>query len=144
MWIGFDNIVLNFFATFNSASGLQITVLKSLIQWSFSNPLWLYIVEPCLSPAKQICSFMYHLIKFGEMVWLSLIQSLFFTHLCYSFFVHTVILTPSGVFKGRRARHLPRSPLFGGPLRCYARKFSLFLVKNLLSTHIMYYKADHK
>jgi len=39
MWIGFDNIVLNFFATFNSASGLQITVLKSLIQWSFSNPL---------------------------------------------------------------------------------------------------------
>ena len=27
---------------------------------------------------------------------------------------------------------------------CYARKFSLFLVKNLLSTHIIYYKADHK
>jgi len=22
----------------------------------------------------------------------------------------------SGVFKGRRARHLPRAPLFGGPL----------------------------
>ena len=53
--------------------------------------------------------------------------------------------TGNGVFKGRRARHLPRAPLFGGPpLRCYARKFSLVLVKNLLFTHIMYYKADHK
>ena len=36
-------------------------------------------------------------------------------------------------------------PLFGGPpLRCYACKFSLLLMKNLLFTHIMYYKADHK
>ena len=30
-------------------------------------------------------------------------------------------------------------PLFGGPpLRCYACKFSLVLMKNLLFTHIMY------
>ena len=51
----------------------------------------------------------------------------------------------SGVFKGRQARHLPRAPLFGAPpLRCNACKFSLYLVKNLYSTHIMYYKADHK
>ena len=51
----------------------------------------------------------------------------------------------SGVFKGRRARHLPRAPPFWGPpLRCYARKFSLFLMKILVFTHIMYYKADHK
>jgi len=51
----------------------------------------------------------------------------------------------SGVFKGRRARHLPRDPLFGGPpLRCHARKFSLVLMKNVLFTHIMCYKADHK
>ena len=35
-------------------------------------------------------------------------------------------------------------PLFGAPLRCYAGKFSLVLMKNLLFTHIMYYKADHK
>jgi len=51
----------------------------------------------------------------------------------------------SGVFKGRRARHFPRAPPFWGPpLRCYVRKFSLVLMKNLLFTHIMYYKADHK
>jgi len=30
------------------------------------------------------------------------------------------------------------------PLRCYAHKFSLFLVKTLLSTHTMCYEADHK
>jgi len=36
-------------------------------------------------------------------------------------------------------------PLFGGPpLRYYAHKFSLFLVKNVLFTHIICYKADHK
>jgi len=48
----------------------------------------------------------------------------------------------SGVFKERRASHLPRaSP---APLSCYAGKFSLFLMKNVLFTHIMYYKTDHK
>ena len=57
----------------------------------------------------------------------------------------TTIEISSGVFKGRRARHLPWAPLFGGPpLRCYACKYSLFLMKNLLFTHMMYYKADHK
>jgi len=35
-------------------------------------------------------------------------------------------------------------PFLGAPLRCYAHKFSLFLVKNVLFTHIMCYKADHK
>ena len=35
MWIGFDNIVLNFFATFDSVLGLQITVLNSLVKRSF-------------------------------------------------------------------------------------------------------------
>jgi len=44
IWIGFENIVLNFFATFGSVLGLQITVLKSLVQWSFSNPSRLHIV----------------------------------------------------------------------------------------------------
>jgi len=39
IWIGFDNIVFNFFATFCSVLGLQITALKSLIQWTFSNRL---------------------------------------------------------------------------------------------------------
>jgi len=35
--------------------------------------------------------------------------------------------------------------LASGPsLRCYAHTFSLFLVKNLLSIHMMYYKADRK
>jgi len=51
---------------------------------------------------------------------------------------------PSGLFKGRRARHLRRPPFLGAPLKCYTNKFSLFLVKNLLSTHIMCYKADRK
>ena len=54
-----------------------------------------------------------------------------------SFYVKKLVA--SGMFKGRRARHLPRPPL-----KCYARTFSLFLVKNLLSTHVIYYKADHK
>jgi len=53
-------------------------------------------------------------------------------------FNHTVM--SSGVFKGRRGRHLSLGP----PVRCYALKFSLSLMKNLLFTHIMYYKADHK
>jgi len=36
-------------------------------------------------------------------------------------------------------------PHFGGPpLRYYAHKFSLFLVKDVLLTHIMCYKANHK
>jgi len=35
--IGFDNIVLIFFATFDSVLVLLITVLKSTVQWSFSN-----------------------------------------------------------------------------------------------------------
>jgi len=35
----------------------------------------------------------------------------------------------SGVFKGRRARHLSRAPLLG-PQRCYVRTFALFLVKS--------------
>ena len=50
----------------------------------------------------------------------------------------------SGVFKGRRERHLPRAPFFAPPFRCYADKFSLFLMRNLLFTHIMCYKADHE
>ena len=36
-------------------------------------------------------------------------------------------------------------PLFGGhPLRYHAHKFSLFLVKDVLFTHVMCYKANHK
>ena len=36
-------------------------------------------------------------------------------------------------------------PLFGGPpLRYYAHKLSLFLVKDVLFTHVMCYKANHK
>jgi len=44
MWIGFDKIVLNFFATFSSVLGLQVTLLNSLGQWSFSNSSQLHIV----------------------------------------------------------------------------------------------------
>ena len=35
-------------------------------------------------------------------------------------------------------------PFWGPPLRCYVPKFSLFLMKNFLFTHTMYYKADYK
>ena len=63
---------------------------------------------------------------------------------CHPVFCHSSVVT-SGVFKGRRARHLSRAPLFGGsPLRYYAHKFSLFLVKDVLFTHVMCYKANHK
>jgi len=44
IWIGFDSIVFNFFATFGSILGPQITVLKSLFQWSFSKPSRLFFV----------------------------------------------------------------------------------------------------
>ena len=38
-----------------------------------------------------------------------------------------------------------RPPLFGGlPLKYYAHKFSLFLLKDVLFTHVMCYKANHK
>jgi len=50
-------------------------------------------------------------------------------------------MIPSGVFKGRRAWHLPPPTPFP-PLRCSERRFSLFLVKKF--THIMCHKADHK
>ena len=64
---------------------------------------------------------------------------------CISRAIKQIEFVTSGVFKGRRARHLPRVPSFWGPpLTCYAHKFSLILVKNLLSTHIMCCKADHK
>jgi len=53
--------------------------------------------------------------------------------------------TGSGVFKGRRARNLPRaSPFWRLPLRYYAHKFSLFMVKDVLFTHVMFYKANYK
>jgi len=42
--IGFDNILLIFFATFGSVTGLKDTLLNSLVQWCFSNPLGLCIV----------------------------------------------------------------------------------------------------
>jgi len=35
-------------------------------------------------------------------------------------------------------------PFLGSPLRYYAHKFSLFLVKDVLFTHAMCYKANHK
>jgi len=55
------------------------------------------------------------------------------------------VLMSSGVFKRRRARHLPRAPPFWGPpLRYYVHKFSLFLVKDVLFTHVIFYKANHK
>jgi len=58
---------------------------------------------------------------------------------------HLKWVASSGVFKGRQARHLPRAPFFGAPpLRYYAHKFSLFLVKDILFTHVMCYKANHK
>ena len=59
----------------------------------------------------------------------------------------TTKLTPtlSGVFKGRQVRHLPQAPPFWGPSsRYYAHKFSLFLVKDVLLTHVMCYKANDK
>jgi len=52
----------------------------------------------------------------------------------------------SGVFKGRRTRHLPRPPFVGAPQWGVAHvKYTYFwLKKNLLFTHIMYYKEGHK
>jgi len=54
-------------------------------------------------------------------------------------------MPPVGCLRGGERGTCLGPPLFGGPpLRCYACKFSLYLVKKLLSTQIMYYKADHK
>ena len=50
-------------------------------------------------------------------------------------------VSSSGVFNGRRARHLPRAPPFRS--RCFARTFSSCLMKNVLSTQITYSEAGH-
>jgi len=60
-----------------------------LLYKNFSNPLRLFIVfvlnvEPCLWPAKQVCSIVWHVIKSAELVGRSLIQSHFLTHHCYT------------------------------------------------------------
>jgi len=40
---------------------------------------------------------------------------------------HGKVIVYSGLFKGRRGRHLPRAPLlWDHPLRCYVYKFSFF------------------
>jgi len=50
----------------------------------------------------------------------------------------------SGVFKGRRPRHLHRLPFLGPPRSVSRVNFLYFLVKNLLYTHIIYSQPDHK
>jgi len=55
----------------------------------------------------------------------------------------TVVHIHSGEFKEKRARHLPAVPLFRVLSRCFAYKCSSVLVKNVLSTHIIYTEADH-
>jgi len=42
-------------------------------------------VEPRLRPAKEVCCFMHHVIKFRELFWLSLTQSLFLNHHCFTY-----------------------------------------------------------
>ena len=45
-------------------------------------------------------------------------------------------VTDSGVFKGRRARHLPGAPFFGDPpLRCHTHKFSLLYEKHHIHSY---------
>ena len=63
----------------------------------------------------------------------------FYPH--FSFNLEVAMFLAVVCFKGSRAKHLPRPP-FLGPTRCYAHKFSWFMVKNVLSTHIMCDKAD--
>ena len=65
----------------------------------------------------------------------------FYPH--FSFNLEVAMFLAVVCFKGSRAKHLPRPP-FLGPTRCYAHKFSLFLMKNVSSTHIMCDKADQK
>jgi len=57
----------------------------------------------------------------------------------------TVRVIYSGVFKGRQEGHLPRPPPFfkKPPSRYIARKNSSFLVKKLLSAHIIFSKPHH-
>jgi len=59
-------------------------------------------------------------------------------------FIKILAILCSGVFKERRARYLLQDPLFRAPSRCFVHKFSSFLVKSVLSTHIIYSEADHK
>jgi len=94
MWIrfGFDNFVLNFFANFGSVHTTAFNLL-SFFQWSFSHPSGLYIMFLFNSWAMTMTSdrspsLMYRAVRVTELVWLSLIQSRFFTHDCY---MHTVI-----------------------------------------------------
>jgi len=80
--IGIDDILLNFFATFGSLLGLQVTVLIRLSQIRWYCLLCLFNVEPCLWPEKHICSTAYIVIKITELVGRTLIQSIFLTHHC--------------------------------------------------------------
>jgi len=67
-WIEFDDIVLNISATFGSVSGLQTAVLKNFSATEFHKSVGIVHcvclnVETCLRPVKQVCTFMYHVIK---------------------------------------------------------------------------------
>jgi len=62
IWNGIDDIPLNFFATFGQVLGLQVTAMVSVfksveIVWC----VCLYF-DPCLWPAKQVWSIVYHVI----------------------------------------------------------------------------------
>jgi len=50
----------------------------------------------------------------------------------------TVGVVYSGVFKGMQTRDLPRAPFLGPPSRYSERKYSSFLVKGLLSAHMIF------
>jgi len=73
---GFDNIVLNLFATVVTVSGLKITLFAHCVSLNIQRWLWPFI---------QVCCLIHYFIKVIELVWLSLIQSLFLTHHCYTY-----------------------------------------------------------
>jgi len=76
IWIGRDDILLNFFTTFSSVLGLQVAVLIRVSQLPWDCLLCLFKCWACLWPAKQVCSIVYHVIKVTELDWHWLIQTM--------------------------------------------------------------------
>jgi len=94
----------------NSVLALSATLLIYVIGEEWKVPKWakggMYQkglgttgldVEPCLWPAKQVCSIGYHVIKHAELVGHSLIQCFLLTH-CYTLYMGNNIYNSLSLF----------------------------------------------
>ena len=125
--------------------GALLEGLRRLMSYKLALHVFVRFTEQVVPLQKHITSFWIPSISGTKTVTMKLMTKAAVRLSDHTHVTYLLSTSLSGVFRGRRARHLPWAPLFGAPpLRCYARKFSLVLMKNLLFTHIIYYKANHK